>query len=69
MGVFQNNKKVTNGMDKKLFEQKEAMEDKKKEFTRNNEELQDFGREIVTFQMRLTKNIRNICTKNLYCKF
>ena len=69
MGVFQNNKKVTNGMDKKFFEQKEAMEDKKIEFTRNYEDLQDFGREIVTFQMRLTKNIRNICTKNLYCKF
>ena len=69
MGVFQNNKKVTNGMDKKCFEQKEAMEDKKIEFTRNYEDLQDFGREIVTFQMRLTKNIRNICTKNLYCKF
>ena len=57
------------GWIKKLFEQKEAMEDKKIEFTRNNEELQDFGREIVTFQMRLTKNIRNICIKNLYCKF
>ena len=56
-------------MDKKCFEQKEAMEDKKIEFTRNYEDLQDFGREIVTFQMRLTKNIRNICTKNLYCKF
>ena len=33
-------------MDKKFFEQKEAMEDKKIEFTSNYEDLQDFGREI-----------------------
>ena len=49
MGVFQNNKKEINGMDKTIIEQKEVMEAKKIELKRNNKELQDISRDISYF--------------------
>ena len=49
LGVFQNNKKEINGMDKTIIEQKEVMEAKKIELKRNNKELQDISREISYF--------------------
>ena len=49
LGVFQNNKKEINGMDKTIIEQKEVMEAKKIELKRNNKELQDISRDISYF--------------------
>ena len=55
LGVFQNNKKEINGMDKIIFEQKEVMEAKKIELKRINEELQDISREISYFSGEINK--------------
>ena len=66
MGIFQNNKKEINGLDKLIFEQKEVMEAKKMEVKRNNEELQDMSREISYFSGEVNKkNVGKFCTKNL----
>ena len=43
LGVFQNNKKEINGMDKIIIVQKEVTETKI-ELKRNNEELQDINK-------------------------
>ena len=58
LGVFQNNKKEINGMDKIIFEQKEVMEAKKIELKRINEELQDISREISYFSGEINKKRR-----------
>ena len=60
LGVFQNNKKEINGMDKIIFEQKEVMESKKIELKRNNEELQDISREISYFSGEINKKRRKL---------
>ena len=60
LGIFQNNKKGINGLDKLIFEQKEVMEAKKMEVKRNNEELQDMSREISYFSGEVNKKRRKI---------
>ena len=60
LGVFQNNKKEINGMDKIIFEQKEVMEAKKIELKRINEELQDISREISYFSGEINKKLRKL---------
>ena len=60
LGVFQNNKKEINGMDKIIFEQKEVMEAKKIELKRINEELQDISREISYFSGEINKKRRKL---------
>ena len=60
LGVFQNNKKEINGMNKIIFEQKEVMEAKKIDLNSNNEELQDISREMSYFSGEINKKRRKL---------